>query len=213
MGRLEDYQPIIERILGEHLEHVLKEEQVETLGVCDEAGGHYMLLEIGWQPPRRVYSGEPDTAVIVALLVPLFGYNLQTGRVSVILLLTCLPFAALIFANMLNVSFPDYEADRVAGKRTLVVILGPERAARLFVLLLLVGYATPWLTLGWGLPLPVLLAEAATLPMGILSLREIARGGYRRPERFWRNTFLGASAVIAVGLAQVVGFLLAGVSG
>ena len=126
------------------------------------------------------------------------------------MILACLPFAALIFANMLNVAFPDYEADRGVGKRTLVVILGPERAALLFAFLLVVGYTTPWLTLGWGLPLAVLLAEAATLPLGLLSLREVWRGGYRRPERFWRNTLLGASAVVAVGVAEIVGFLVVG---
>jgi len=154
--------------------------------------------------------GELDTAIIGALLVPSFGYNLQTGRLSLILILTCLPFAALIFANMLNVAFPDHAADRATGKRTLVVILGPDRAARLYGLLLIVGYIAPWLTLGWGLPTIVLMAEAATLPLGVLSLREVRRGGYRTPERFRRNTLLGVSTVIAVGLAEVVGFLLAG---
>jgi len=154
--------------------------------------------------------GEIDTAVIAALLVPLFGYNLQTGRVSLTLILTCLPFAALILANMLNVAFPDYEADQGVGKRTWVVILGPERAARVYSVLLIAGYATPWLTLGWGLPLAVLLAEAATLPLGLLSLREIGRGSYRQPERYWRNTLFGASAVVAVGVAEMVGFIMAG---
>jgi len=56
----------------------------------------------------------------------------------------------------------------------------------------------------------VLLAEAATLPLGLLSLREVRRGGYRTPERFWRNTRLGVSAVMAVGVAEAIGFLIAG---
>lgn len=56
MDRLEEYCSIIRRILGEHLEYVPKEERVETLAVCDDAGGHYLLVEIGWQPPRRIYS-------------------------------------------------------------------------------------------------------------------------------------------------------------
>jgi len=176
--------------------------------------GLALIGAVGYSaPPLSLVNrgmGESGTAIIGALLVPLFGYNLQTGQVSLKLLLTCLPFAALIFANMLNVAFPDYDADRVTGKRTLVVILGPDRAARVYGLLLIVGYVAPWLTLGWGLPLIVLMAEAATLPLGLLSLREVRHGGYRMPERFGRNTLLGVSAVVAVGLAEVVGFLLAG---
>ena len=176
--------------------------------------GLALIGAVGYSaPPLSLVNrgmGESGTAIIGALLVPLFGYNLQTGQVSLKLLLTCLPFAALIFANMLNVAFPDYDADRVTGKRTLVVILGPDRAARVYGLLLIVGYVAPWLTLGWGLPLIVLLAEAATLPLGLLSLREVRRGGYRTPERFWRNTRLGVSAVMAVGVAEAIGFLIAG---
>jgi len=56
MDRLKEYLQIVERIVGGHLEAAPKEEQIETLSVCDRAGGHYLLLEIGWQPPRRVYS-------------------------------------------------------------------------------------------------------------------------------------------------------------
>jgi 1,4-dihydroxy-2-naphthoate octaprenyltransferase len=171
------------------------------IGAAGYSAPPLSLVNRGW--------GELDTAVIGALLVPSFGYNLQTGRLSLILILTCLPFAALIFANMLNVAFPDHVADRATGKRTLVVMLGPDRAARLYSFLLVAGYVAPWLTLGWGLPLIVLLAESATLPLGLLSLREVRRGGYRMPERFERNTRLGVSAVMAVGVAEVIGFLVA----
>ncbi len=56
MDRLSKYRSIIQRILGEHLENALQEEDVETVSVSDETGEHYLLLEIGWQPPRRIYN-------------------------------------------------------------------------------------------------------------------------------------------------------------
>ncbi|MBI4772141.1 MAG: XisI protein [Chloroflexi bacterium] len=56
MDQLERFRSIIRRILGEYLEYIPREEQIETLAVCDDAGGHYLLIEIGWQPPRRIYS-------------------------------------------------------------------------------------------------------------------------------------------------------------
>jgi hypothetical protein len=134
--------------------------------------------------------------------------NLQTGRVSLTLILTCLPFATLILANTINVAFPDYAADRATGKRTLFVHLGPERAAHWFTALLVIGYAAPWLALGWGNALARLARGNRDTAAGLLSLRELWRGGCRQRERFAINTFLGASAVIAVGVAEVVGFLL-----
>ena len=56
MDRIETYRQIIKRVLGEHLEDNPSDEQIETLGICDDAGGHYILLEVGWQRPRRVHQ-------------------------------------------------------------------------------------------------------------------------------------------------------------
>ena len=186
---------------------------VTTVGLFTVAA----LGAVGYSAPPLAFVerglGELDVTLIVGLLVPLFGYSAQTGRISLTLVLVCLPFAALILANILNVAFPDFEADRTTSKRTLVVILGPERAARLYAGLLAVGYIASWLTLALGVPFVVLLAEAATLPVAALSLWEIWRGGYKLPTRYARNTFLGVSVVVAVGLAKITGFLLVGVSG
>jgi 1,4-dihydroxy-2-naphthoate octaprenyltransferase len=63
--------------------------------------------------------GVLDTTIVAGLLTPLLAYNLQTGRVGVTLLLASLPLVVLVLASTINVSLPDYEADRAAGKRTL----------------------------------------------------------------------------------------------
>jgi 1,4-dihydroxy-2-naphthoate octaprenyltransferase len=157
--------------------------------------------------------GDLDATLIVALLVPLFGYSVQTGQSSLTIVLTYIPLAALILANMLIVAFPDFEADRRTGKRTLVVILGPDRAARLYAILLAAGYMTSCLTLALGVPLMVLICKAATLPIAALSLWEIWRGGYKLQERYARNTFIGISVVGAFGLAEIIGLLLTNVIG
>ncbi len=54
---------------------------------------------IGYSTPPLALAnrgwGELDTSLIAGILAPFFGYNLQTGRVSVTLLWTCLPLAPL----------------------------------------------------------------------------------------------------------------------
>ena len=183
---------------------------VTTIGLFTLAA----IGAVGYSAPPLAFVerglGELDATLIVALLVPLFGYSVQTGRSSLTLVLAYMPLAALILANMLNVAFPDFEADRITSKRTLVVILGPDHAARLYAILLAASYMTSWLTLALGVPFMVLLAKAATLPVAALSLWEIWHGGYKLPERYARNTFLGVSVVGAVGLAEITGFLLVG---
>ena len=175
------------------------------------------LGAVGYSTPPLAFVkrglGEMDVTLIVALLVPLFGYSMQTGAPSLHAVLAYLPFAALILANMLIVAFPDFESDRTTSKRTLVVILGPDRAAQLYTGLLATVYITSWLTLAFGVPFTVVLTKMATLPVATLSLWEIRRGGYKLPERYARNTFLGISVVVAIGLAEITGFLLLGVTG
>ena len=56
MDRIKEYQAIIQRILGEHLENTPPEPDIEAISISDEARGHYMLVEIGWQPPRHIHN-------------------------------------------------------------------------------------------------------------------------------------------------------------
>lgn len=56
MDRMNHQRQIIERILAEYLEYIPKEENLETLAIQDHDGGHYLLLEMGWTRPRRIYS-------------------------------------------------------------------------------------------------------------------------------------------------------------
>ncbi len=164
------------------------------------------LGAVGYSVPPLALAnrgwGELDTSLIAGILVPLFAYNLQAGRISLTLLWACLPLAVLVFANMINVAFPDYSADRAVGKRTLVVILGPQRAAQLFTCALIAGYAAAWLTLRWSWP--ALLAGVAALPFGLLRLGVLWSGGYWQPQRFGLNTFLGTSAFAAVATAEAI---------
>lgn len=56
MDRLEPYRSVVRRLLGEHLEYGQKDTQVETVGIFDDSGGNYLLIEVDWQHPRRIYS-------------------------------------------------------------------------------------------------------------------------------------------------------------
>lgn len=173
-----------------------------------------LIGAVGYSVPPLSFAsrgwGDLTTTVVVALLVPQFGHHMQTGRMSVTPVLTCLPFVPLILANMLIVAFPDHAVDQTAGKRTLVVAMGPHRAARVYSALIVIGYATAWLTLGWGLPAGGWAPLTLALPVAGLSLHEMWSGGYRRPGRFLRNTTLGVSAVASIPLAELAAFLLFG---
>ena len=78
-------------------------------------------------PFKLVYRGWGEFAIFIAFgLLPVLGaYYVQTGALSAWPLIAGLPLSFLI-TNILWINeFPDYESDRAAGKRHLVVRLGP----------------------------------------------------------------------------------------
>lgn len=84
--------------------------------------------------------GEITVGVNFGLLTVLGSYMVQTGRVDAASVMVSLPVAFLIAALLYINEFPDFEADRDCGKRTLVVRLGPGRARYFFIVFVLGTY-------------------------------------------------------------------------
>ena len=88
-------------------------------------------------PPLRFAArgwGELDTALVVAVLVPLAGYAMFTGSIDGRAFAATIAPAAAMFAMMIAVEWPDRNADIRAGKRNLLVRLGPIPAANIATL-------------------------------------------------------------------------------
>ncbi|HEX3050050.1 MAG TPA: prenyltransferase [Aggregatilineaceae bacterium] len=95
-------------------------------------------------PPLRLSwhgLGELTTALVAALLVPLWAYSLQTGHLSWSMVKLCLPLLPFIMSMFVAIAAPDIEADRQVGKRTLPVRVGEHRLVWLYSALIALGYA------------------------------------------------------------------------
>jgi 1,4-dihydroxy-2-naphthoate octaprenyltransferase len=138
------------------------------------------------------------------------GFYLFSGFFSHQTFLLSIPVGLSIFNVILMNEFPDEEADRVIGKRTLVVRLGKERVSDLslglsvlvalsFIKLLLVFGRTPlWIFILSGIPLLLIL----------WNLIQIWRGDYRdakRLEILCRNTlFVNLSITMILTIQQTI---------
>jgi 1,4-dihydroxy-2-naphthoate octaprenyltransferase len=104
---------------------------------------------------------------------------------------------------LLAVEFPDAAGDTVAGKRTLVVRLGPARAAALYIGSLVLAYvlmpAWTWV----GLPAQTALALCALLPIAAWLGWRVLRGEYREPRHWNRFSFATAALVTLSGLVEL----------
>lgn len=104
------------------------------------------------------------------------GYYLQTGTIPPAATAAALPIACSIFNVILINEFPDYPADKIAGKRNLVVRMGKDKAGLLYAIVTAIGWLSFVASLRYGLPvssalfyLPVFLLSLA---LSILVLRK-----------------------------------------
>lgn len=117
-------------------------------------------------PPFRLsYRGLGELAVAVAYgpLVTAGTYLVQRGVATAEVLLLSLPLGLLVAAFLWINEFPDFQADALSGKRTMVVRLGRRSAATGFAVIgLAVLVAVALLPLA-GLPRTVWLGGLAAL--------------------------------------------------
>lgn len=105
-------------------------------------------LLVAWAysaPPLALMSrGMGEGAITAGWLLVVLGTDfVQRGEFSTLPLVAGLPFALLVAAILYINQFPDMRADAQAGKRTVVVRLGPQPAARGYALL--ASFAYLWL--------------------------------------------------------------------
>ena len=110
-------------------------------------------------PLKLAYRGLGELAVGLCYGPLIFAGTIlvQGHAVTWELLALSLPLGLLITTFLWICQFPDYEADRAAGKRNLVVRLGRTRAAAVFVILLILAAAGSALLPFMGVPKGALL--------------------------------------------------------
>ncbi|MDD2669137.1 prenyltransferase [Zoogloea sp.] len=130
-------------------------------------------LFLGWAytaPPLALVSrGLGEAAVAAGWLIVVIGTDfVQRGAFSALPLIAGLSYALLVAAILFINEFPDRRGDEAAGKRTLVVRLGPDGAKWAYLGLVLLAYG--WLVLMVGRDRLPQGAAAAALTL-ILSFR------------------------------------------
>ncbi len=123
--------------------------------------------------------GEVMIGFCYGVLAFVSGYYVASGLLEPAMLVVAIPASLSIFGVIVCNEFPDYQADMAVHKRTLVVRLGPERAAVMYAAAMGLLYPTlllsiPFAHISWMLAF-------AGLPMLALSALVVVwtvRGGY-----------------------------------
>jgi 1,4-dihydroxy-2-naphthoate octaprenyltransferase len=145
--------------------------------------------------------GELFVAIKGAMIV-LGTFYVQTGVIDAAALyvgaIVGILSATVLFVN----SFPDYEADRSKGRRTLVILFGKKASSTAYPLFIIAAYAMIAAGMLLGFTKVYSLAAFASLPLAIKSVMSL-RKNYENTEK------MVPAMASAVTYSRITGFLLA----
>lgn len=173
-----------------------------------------IALILAWfysAPPLRLVStgwGELTASLVVAGMVPLAGYVMQSGDLpGAHVLVNLLPLGLLHYALMIAFHIPDRDADQLTGKRTIAVRLALPAVIRLHNLTLFAAFCVILLLALNGSPGAQTAVVAA--PLAIWQALGLSRTQGLTPKT---QSYLGftARALILFALTSIL--WLAGIS-
>jgi len=143
-----------------------------------------LIMGIGYSaPPLRFrYRGLGELLGALALgpLSSLGSYVVQVGSPSVEPLVNAIPNACFAFLALIASGLLHYDVDAALGKRTLVVIMGPQVAIRVATVVLGISYAS--------LLVSVILDYLPSLSLIYILTLPLALRGLRLERSFWGDT-------------------------
>jgi 1,4-dihydroxy-2-naphthoate octaprenyltransferase len=170
-----------------------------------------VMAALAWgysAPPLRLCArglGEATTALVVTVLVPWLGFDLQAPdhHGLSLLALSVVPLALLQLAMLLAIEQPDAAGDVATGKRTLVVRLGAARAALLYAFATAAAYA--WLPIAFALGLPgrVVIAALAVAPVAVWRI-----AAHRDRDTHERTTLFAVALLVVTSAAELVAWMV-----
>ncbi len=170
-------------------------------GVASGALYTALPVAIGYRGVGELFVGLNFGPVAV-----LGAHYVQAGHLSPAALMASVPVGLLIAAVLYINEFPDYEADRQVNKKTLIVLLGPERARYGYIIIIALTYAAVATFVAFGgLPAWALLG-LVTLPLAVKATAVLMRR-YREPYKLLPANALtilvhfATAVLLAVGLA------------
>jgi 1,4-dihydroxy-2-naphthoate polyprenyltransferase len=143
-----------------------------VVGVASILAG--VLYTGGPRPYGYEGLGELFVFVFFGIVAVVGSYYVQTEELRWEAFALAVPVGLLSSAILVVNNVRDIDTDRRAGKRTLAVKLGRERARVLFTAMVVLSFAAPVVILALGGLTPWLLITLAALPLGIPLIKTVS---------------------------------------
>ncbi|UCG30923.1 MAG: prenyltransferase [candidate division WOR-3 bacterium] len=166
------------------------------------AGFFYSARPIRWV---RTGLGELLIALCYGWLPLAVSYYLQAGNIASLVHWMSIPVGLTIFNVILLNEYPDYDADRVAGKRNVLVRLGTKRGAYIYSIAGIGGLLFFFLSLYQGVPSRALWLYLPVAAVSMVLTIMVLKGRWQ--DRDTLEKLCGAN--ILVNLGTTASYILA----
>jgi 1,4-dihydroxy-2-naphthoate octaprenyltransferase len=165
-------------------------------------------------PPLRWVKrgiGELLIAFCYGWLPVAAAFYLQAGTINPIVHWISIPIACSIFNVILINEFPDYPADLIEGKKNLVIRIGKNTSAFLYITMTAIAWIAFCLAVSQGLPDVTFLFYLPVFLIGLILVVLISKKHYLNRNRL--ELICGFTIVVNLGssLSYILGIWLGGV--
>ncbi|MBW2999615.1 1,4-dihydroxy-2-naphthoate octaprenyltransferase [Candidatus Woesearchaeota archaeon] len=192
-------------ILGLYLVISLRSWELLLIGVAGLLGGFFYTA-----PPLKIgYRGVGEIVIALCFgVLPVLGaYYVQAQAFSLTAFLASIPVAVLIGLVLFINEFPDYDADKKVGKKTIVVIMGKENSMKVYFSLVIFAYLFIAITVILKqFPLWALIS-LLTLPLAAKALI-VAKNNYKKIKELMPANGMTIMMHLFTGLLLSLGFIL-----
>lgn len=151
-----------------------------------------------------LFIGELVVGFCFGTLISAGSFFLQMGFVSPHLCFSSVPLSIGVFLILFVNEIPDYKADKINGKKTLVVRMGRKGASLFYGILLALNYFYT-AGLAWRLQMPLLYISFCSFPLALISFRKLTRN-HGEPSRLRFSVVSTILLFILNGLVLIAAF-------
>ncbi|HEX2305559.1 MAG TPA: prenyltransferase [Nitrososphaeraceae archaeon] len=102
----------------------------------------FAIISIYFYSTNIVNAGLGELFVAIkGCMIVLGSYYIQSDTIGITSIYVGIIIGLLSAVVLLVTSFPDYEADKKSGRRTLIIVMGKENSVKLFIMIVGITYA------------------------------------------------------------------------
>jgi 1,4-dihydroxy-2-naphthoate polyprenyltransferase len=162
----------------------------------------FAILAIYFYSTRIVNSGLGEVFVLIkGIMIVLGSFYVQVGSIEPTAIYVGIIIGILSASVLFINSFPDYDADRNSGRRTLVILLGKQKAVKIISVPVIAPYILITIGIFVGYIKPASVVCFSSLPYAVKIIKHIG-------EHDCLDKFVPTMAA-AVAYARITGILLA----